>query len=196
PRVQAMIILGESGYPDAITTYEKEITNREQTLWVKLWALEGINNIKQNGGRLTTDAESKAAKVISDFLDKNQDIPWPLQLRALQSLGALRQGFLPTSPQKADMALTAMRFLVDSEAKPEVRAEAARTLGLMQISSAVPKYNFALGAHAAGQLAAELGEAIASLYVVEPKKPPRVDNPTKARYLAALLIGPVYEAFD
>jgi hypothetical protein len=193
-RVQAMIILGESGSPDAIDIYKREINDANQTLWVKIWALEGITNIQQKGvGRLTADAESRAAKVVSDFLDKNDDLPWPVVQRALQAIGALRQGFLPTAPRKADMANTAMRFLADAEAKPEIRAEAARTLGLLQITAAVPKYNFALVAHDAGLLAAELGTAIGSCYL---DKPPRVDNPTKARYLSALLLGPVYEAFE
>src|SRR5262249_7409027 len=75
----------------------------------------------------------------------------------------------------------------------EVRAEAARALGLMQITTAVPRYNFALVAHAAGQLAADLGAAIDATFSASP---PRADNPTKARYLTALLIGPVYESFD
>src|SRR5262249_24491815 len=78
----------------------------------------------------------------------------------------------------------------------EVRAEAARALGLMQITSAVPRYNFALVAHAAGELAADLGGAIEPVYGVEKDKPARVENGTKARYLAARLLGPVSEAFE
>ena len=195
PRVQAMIILGESGNPDALSLYENELKDAKQTLWVKLWALEGVTNIIQNSGRLTVDAESRAAKTISDFLEnpQNEDLPWPLKLRALEALGALRQGFLPSQPKNAHMANTAMRFLVDPEAKLEVRAEAARALGLMQITTVVPKYNFALVAHAAGLLAADLGTAIDSTFSANP---PRADNLTKARYLTALLIGPVYETFN
>jgi hypothetical protein len=191
-RVQAMIILGECGSPEALNIYENEIKDGKQTLWVKLWALEGIRNIKQRGGRLTADAESRAGKLIADFLN-TENLPWPVQLRALEALGALRQGFLPAQPRPAHMANTAMRFLVDPEAKLEVRAEAARALGLMQITPAVPKYNYALIAHAAGQLAADLGAEIDSTFSA---KPPRAENLTKARYLAALLIGPVYQAFD
>jgi hypothetical protein len=194
PRVQAMIILGECGSPDALAIYERAISDPNQTLWVKLWALEGIANIPQKGGRLSVDAESKAAKLISDFLlDRSDELPWPIVQRGLQALGALRQAFLPTAPRKADMANAAMQFLADGDAKPEVRAEAARALGLMQITTAVPRFNFALVAHAAGQLAADVAAAIDATYS---ENPPRADNPTKARYLTALLIGPVYEAFD
>jgi len=198
PRVQAMIILGECGSPEAINIYENEIKDGKQTLWVKLWALEGIRNIKQKsgrltGGRLSADAESRAGKLIADFLENTDDLPWPVQLRALEALGALRQGFLPAQPRPAHMANTAMRFLVDPDAKLEVRAEAARALGLMQITPAVPKYNFALVAHATGQVAADLAAAIDATFSA---KPPRADNQTKARYLTALLIGPVYQAFE
>jgi hypothetical protein len=222
PRVQAMIILGESGSPEALNIYEREISDPNQTLWVKLWALEGISNIKHHGGTLPASAETKAAKIISDFLDdpQNADLPWPVKLRALEALGSLRQGFLPTAPKYAHMANTAMRFLTDPEAKLEVRSEAARALGLMPISTtAVPKYNFALVAHSVGKLAVELGTAIDSTFSILPGKAPRTETPsktkdtarrgdaeadqigraenlTKTKYLTALLIGPVYEAFN
>jgi hypothetical protein len=57
----------------------------------------------------------------------------------------------------------------------------------MQISSSVTNYNFPLVAHATGQLAAELATRIATVYST---------NEDKAKYLTALLIGPVYQAFD
>ena len=201
PRVQAMIILGEAGSLDAIEIYKREIRNPSQTLWVKLWALEGITKIKEHGGRMTTDDESRAAKTVSDFLDRNEELPWPLQLRALEALAALRQGFLPTRASKVDMASTAMRFLADSEAKMEVRAEAARALGMMQIGNSVPKFNFYLVAHSAGEVAADLATQIIALYFEgsgtgKGAKAPHEENRTKSRYLAALLIGPVYQCLD
>jgi hypothetical protein len=193
PRVQAMIVLGEAATPtpEALQLFQSEITNRSQTLWVKLWALEGITNIKRFGGRFTADLESKAAKTVADFLEK-KDIPWPIQLRGLETLGALRQGFLPVQPDRAHMANSAMAFLADTDARLEVRAEAARTLGLMQVN-AVPNYNFRLVAHAAGMLAADVASQINEQYS---DSPPRAVNPTKARYLTALLVGPAYQCFD
>ena len=47
PRVQAMIVLGSSGNPDALKLFLDEIRNPQQTLWVKLWAIRGITNIKR-----------------------------------------------------------------------------------------------------------------------------------------------------
>jgi hypothetical protein len=201
PRVQAMIVLGEAGSLDALEIYKNQIRLPNQTLWVKLWALEGLTKIKEHGGVMTTDDESRAAKVISDLLDKNEDLPWPLQLRGLEALAALRQGFLPTAASKVHMASTAMHFLANSEAKVEVRAEASRALGMMQIGNSVPKFNFSLVAHSTGLLAADLAAEINALYFEgsgtgKGAKPPLEENRTKAQYLAALLIGPVYQCFD
>ena len=90
----------------------------------------------------------------------------------------MRQGFEPNRPQKAAMANAAMSLLADAAAKLEVRSEAARALGLMQIGTAVSKYNYPLIAHAAGQLAAELGNRIATGFTA---------NQDKAKYLTRFL---------
>lgn len=194
PRVQAMIILGECGAADFLPLYEAQIKDPNQTTWVKLWALEGIVNVvEEGGGRLTAQDQIVAAKTVSDYLDNEDGIPWPVQLRAMEALSAMRQGFEPNRPKKADMANAAMSLLADGSAKFEVRSEAARALGLMQISASVTKYNYRLVVHSAAQLAAELGNRIASGYAA--KNQDRV-NQDRAKYLTALLIGPVYQAFD
>ena len=130
PRVQAMIVLGTSGNPDALALFLNEIKNPEQTLWVKLWAIRGITNIKQNPfARITAAQEIDAARVIAEQLDvKAKDMPWPLQLRATGGAEQLRQGYIPSAPKTADMAAAAMRLLADPKARTEVRAEAARAL--------------------------------------------------------------------
>ena len=66
-----------------------------------------------------------AAKVVADFLEQEKDLPWPVQYRALEALGSLRQASTarPKGGQP-EMASAAIRFLADPEAKPEVRAEA------------------------------------------------------------------------
>ena len=146
-----------------------------------------INIAAEQGGRLAGQAQIDAAKVVADFLDREDDIPWPVQLRAVEALAAMRQGFDPSRPKNPQMATAAMRLLADPEARPEVRAEAARALGLMPITTAVPRYNYSLIGYSAGQLAAELGHSVAKN---------RPTNDAKAKYVAALLIGPVYQAFD
>ena len=69
---------------------------------------------------------------------RRSDLPWPAQLRALEVLSAMRQGYEPNRPQKGRMANAAMTLLADGAAKLEVRSEAARALGQMPIASAVP----------------------------------------------------------
>ncbi len=187
PRIQAAIILGESANPDALQLFIEQIKDDRQTMWVKLWAMEGVANIVEEGHRLPASNRIDAGKVIADFLKNEDDIPWPAQLRALEALGAMRQGFRVNAPKEAEMASAAMRLLSDYQAKPEVRSEAARALGLMEITSAVRGYNFPLIAHSAGTLAADLGTQIGSNFK---------NNPLKSRYLTVLLAGPVFEAFD
>ncbi len=195
PRVQAMIVLGSSGNPEALKLFLDEIRNSQQTLWVKLWAIRGITNIKQNpNARLSADQEVQAARVIAEQLDvKLKDMPWPLQLRALEALSNLRQGYIPAAPKDAEMAAAAMRILADPKARTEVRAEAARALGMMQVTTAVPNYNFPLVAYATAQLAARVGDQIAATYSADKGKPL---NATKAEHLTGLLVGPVYQAFE
>ena len=195
PRVQAMIVLGSSGNPEALKLFLDEIRNPRQTLWVKLWAIRGITNIKQNpSARLSAAQEIEAARVVAAQLDeKTKDMPWPLQLRALEALSSLRQGYIPSAPKNAEMAVAAMRILADPKARTEVRAEAARALGMMQITTAVPGYNFPLVAYAAAQLAARVGDQIVASYSADKGTPL---NATKAEYLTALLVGPVYQAFE
>ncbi len=191
PRVQAMIVLGQAGGPESLTLFQNEIASRSQVLWVKLWALEGIANIKQGGGRFSADEESRVARVVSDFL-KQKELPWLIQLRGLEALGALRQAALPSRASEAPMANTAMSFLADSDARMEVRSEAARALGLMNGAS-VPRYNFRLVAYGIGHLAADVAEQFNEVFS---DKPPRILNRPKAQYLAALLAGPVYQVLE
>jgi hypothetical protein len=163
PRVQAMIVLGQAGSADLLPIYVAQIKDPNQTVWVKLWAFEGISNVIEEGSRPPGDALPATAKVIADFLTTADDVPPPVQLRALEALSALRQGFEPQRPERAAMASVAMKFLADGDAKFEVRSEAARALGLMQVPGSVRKYNFALVAHSIGSLAADLGSQVNTL---------------------------------
>ena len=45
PRIQAMIVLGQSANPELYKLFLDEIKNQKQTVWVKLWAIRGITNI-------------------------------------------------------------------------------------------------------------------------------------------------------
>lgn len=82
PRVQAMIVLGQAGSADLLPLYIAQIKDANQTVWVKLWAFEGITNMIEEGGRPPGDSLPGAAKVIADFLTNTEDVPPPVQLRA------------------------------------------------------------------------------------------------------------------
>jgi hypothetical protein len=187
PRIQAMIVLGQSANFDAYRIFLDEIKNPTQTVWVKLWAFRGLTNIKQFTNKLSDTQEKEAAKAVSDQLVKNQEWPWPVQLRGLEALATLRQGFLTTSPKTADMAATAFQYLTNEELRKEVRAEAALSLGLMQITTVVPKYNTVVAAYAAAQLAADIGDQIAKGFS---------ENKLYAQKLTTVMMGPVLQAFD
>ncbi len=99
PRVEAMIVLGEAASPEMVPIYEAQIKDPNQTVWVKLWALQGLVNVNEQGGRLPGQAQVEAAREVADFLAAEDDAPWPVQLRALEALTAMRQGFDPNRPQ-------------------------------------------------------------------------------------------------
>jgi len=188
PRVQAMIVLGQSGNALALPLFLEQIKNPEQTALVKLWALRGIANLKRYGRTvLTANQDINTALAVADLLENDKGLPWPAQLRGLEVLGELRQGHNAAAPQKLEVATVAMKFLVDPKQKLEVRAEAARALGLMQISPVVTGYNYEAIAMTAGEVAAELGDRIGNMFK---------DNPLRSEYYTSFLIGPILEAFE
>lgn len=188
PRVQAMIVLGQTGNREALKFFLDQIKNPDQTALAKLWALRGISNIKKYGRPvMTTDLDISTARAVADLLENDKDLPWPAQVRALEVLGDLRQGHSAANPKNLEIANVAMKFLVDPKLKLEVRAEAARALGMMQISQVVNDYNYSGIAMSAGELAVELGDKIAKSYT---------DNPLRSEYYTSFLIGPVIEAFE
>jgi hypothetical protein len=190
-RVEAMIVLGQTGDPNVVPIFLEQLKKPDQTIWVKLWAARGLYNVVDGGTRvdsvLNVQRASEAGKALSDFLNTEKDIPWPVRVRALEAMGAMRQAALPVAPQKVEMAATAMKFLADTEARPEVRAAAAWALGMMRVNPLVGKYNFGIVAYDMGKLAAELGEVAGSRFS---------DNPTLSEYMAGLLVGPVFQAFN
>jgi hypothetical protein len=88
-----------------------------------------------------------------------------------------------------------MKPLSDPKATPEVRAAAAWALGMVRVNPAVSKYNVALVVYNIGRLAAELGEKVNSCYPEKlgPNSPP---NQVMAERWAALLVGPIFQAFN
>ncbi len=163
-RTMAMIVLSRSGDAQAIPVFVSQLNDPEQLAIVKLLSAVGITNVAQNGRR---DLDSKdsilAAKALSDFLVREPDTFWPAQFRALEALGSVRQATDRPRDGKAEFADTALGFLVDSKAAPDVRAWAAWSLGMMDIPQSVKNYNFPLVSHAIGQAAVDIGTRIAAV---------------------------------
>jgi hypothetical protein len=136
---------------------------------------------------LDTQRAMAAGKVVADFLEQEKDLPWPVQVRALEALGALRQSSAAPLQGKADMASAALERLADPKARPEVRAWAAWALGLMRVNPQLGKYNYTLIAHSIGVLAADLGEKIAAA---------ASENPEQSRFWTGLLLYQVYPALS
>jgi len=190
-RIEAMIALAQTGHQEALDTFIKQLDDKDQTIWVKLWAARGITNIVQTptgfqelqGG---TAAAVRAAKALISFLSQD-DLPWPAQLRALEALGALRLAADPTAQTKVEMATAALERLSNPDARLEVRAQAGWALGMLRISTANGKVNFPLIAYYVGEVAADLGERVAASYAT---------NMTQARYWTAPLLYQIWPALN
>ena len=188
-RIEAMMVLSQTGSPEAVDVFVKQLENRNQTVWVALWAARGLTNVAQlNGFNIDATNAMKAAKAVSDFLESEKNLPWPVKYRALEALGALRQASTPR-PEKGqpEMAATAAKFLTDPDAKLEVRAEAGWALGMLQVPAGMAQYNYKLIAYHLGDIAATLGEKVHDVYP---------SNASQAESWAALLMSQIYQAFE
>jgi hypothetical protein len=137
---------------------------------------------------LGTSEAVRAGKAVADYLEREKNLPWFVQYRALEALGALRQASTPRPAQGLpEMAGTAAQFLTDPDARPEVRAEAGWALGMLQVPAGIGKYNFPLIAYNLGDVAASLGERIHGVYP---------ENLNQAESWAGLLMSQVHQAFE
>lgn len=186
-RIQAMIVLGTLGSPDAIDLEIKQLNNPEQVVWVKLWAARGITEATQEGRAELRDQQKgfAAAKALVGFLAREPEAPWPVQVRALEALGSLRLANLPLPPTP-DMAATALVRLADPKAKLDVRAWAGWALGMMRVGPQVNNYNYALITYHLGLAAAAIGDRIAT---------DTSRTAQEAQRLTGLLLYQIYPAF-
>ena len=186
-RIQAMIVLGTLGSPDAIDLAIKQLNDPEQVIWVKLWAARGITGATQEGRVELRDQQKgfAAAKALVEFLAREPEAPWPAQVRALEALGSLRLANLPLPPTP-DMAAAALARLADVNAKLDVRAWAGWALGMMRVGPQVSNYNYALIAYHLGLAAAAIGDRIAT---------DTSSTAQEAQRLTGLLLYQIYPAF-
>jgi hypothetical protein len=188
-RIAAMLVLSQTGVPEAVDVFVKQLRNPDQTVWVALWAARGLTNIQQiTRYNLDTPRAIVAAKAITDYLEREKDLPWPVQYRMMEALGALRLANTPQMPRgQPEMAGTATQFFTDPNGRLEVRAEAGWALGMMVVPAGINQYNFTMLAHTVGDLAATLGERVKEVY---PK------NPTQAEAWTGLIVTQLLQAFD
>ena len=188
-RIAASIVLAQTGAPEAVDIFVKQLNNREQTVWVQLWAARGLTNVQQITRYNLDGARAiKAAKAVTDFLDAEKELPWPVQYRALEALGSLRRANTPQMQKgQPEMAGTAAQFLTDPDGRLEVRAEAGWALSMMVVPAGIKDYNFTLLAYSVGEIAAQLGGRIREIY---PK------NPTQAFAWTGVLVTQIYQTFD
>jgi hypothetical protein len=182
-------VLGQTGVPEAVDIFIKQFGNPDQTVWVALWAARGLTNVQQMT-RYNLDAPRaiRAAKAVSDYLEREKDLPWPVQLRALEALGSLRLANTPQMQRgQPEMAGTATQYLTDPNGRLEVRAEAGWALGMMVVPAGINQYNYTMLAHTVGEVAAALGERIKEVY---PK------NPTQAEAWTGLIVTQILQTFD
>jgi hypothetical protein len=186
-RVEASIILSELGSDRALNVFTTELADKNQTIWVKMAALKGLARIAKDGTReLPPTVAADASKAIAAFLKGNEDLPWPVQMRALEALGSMRVAKPTTARGDLDYAVIAMELLANKDVKPEVRAWAAWALGMMKIDAS-KKYNFQLVAYHIGDLAAELGEKANESFKL---------NPAMTEHWTGLLLYQVFPALD
>jgi hypothetical protein len=177
-RNQYMIVISHARDPKAIPIIVAQLNDRDQILSVKLNAAVALIHIAQTSDVSPQDA-IRAAKALSDFLDNESDIFWPVQMRALEALGWLRQATERPTAASAEFSETALKILADSKGNVYARAWAAWALGMIQPPTSFREYNLLLIASHAGYLAAETADRIVD---VEPK------NSEEARKLTNSLL--------
>src|SRR6185437_4087057 len=184
-RLNAMIVLGYTGNPDAVKIFAKQLTDANQSVWVKLWAARGLTKVADEGRREIQAATAvEGSRALAEWIKKEPEMPWPALMRAVEALGALRQASTPTSPGNPEFATVVMQILTDPKARPEVRARAAWAMWLLRVN-AISNYNLKLVAHVIGQLAAELGERAVEAFD---------SNPGLTEHWTGMLLYQIYPA--
>jgi hypothetical protein len=163
-RTMMMVVLSRTEDPQALPTFIAQLNDPNQALAVKLLAAVGITGLTQHGRRsLPVQQGVDAGRALWEFLKSETDAPWPLKFRVLEALGSLRLATANPLRGAAEFADAAMVALTDPEAKPDVRATAGWALGMMQVPSRVPDYNYSLVAHAIGRAAVAIGTRISQV---------------------------------
>ena len=192
-RIEGSIALAMAANASMSELFAKQINDPNQIVWVKLWAARGLANATEGGKVLLDVVKSTSASAsVVGFLEKESDAPWPVKVRMFEALTALR---IPSSlgvGGKLNIPNLTLGVVADTEARVDVRAAAASTLGAIVVPDSVAKFNFKLEAYFVGRLAAEIGDRIGAEF--DTHESTFAKESDSARYLTGLLLYPVYSA--
>ena len=193
-RIQAMIVLGTAGSPASIDVFLKQLNDENQVVWVKLWAARGITNATQSGAQpLDTQKGLAVATTLLKVL-ASRDLPWPAELRILETIGANRLASTSPIDRKADVLSAIVTSLTDTQARLDVRAWSAWSAGMIQPGNQIAKLNYALVTYHVGKLVAEIGDKIGEEFDQADGKFDKRKGP--ATYMTGLLLYQLLPAFD
>jgi hypothetical protein len=154
-----MLVLTRTADPQVARTLIDQLADPDQLLSVKLLAASGLSAISQaSRAVLEPSTATPAARNLAEFLKRERDSFWPAHHRALEAMGWMRIATTDPTAGKAELAETAAAYLLDPKVRPEVRAQAAWALGMLQVPTTVRDYNFSLIAYGMGRLALEIAQ--------------------------------------
>ena len=183
-----------SGQPRRHRASSGRDRQRSQALWVKLWAIEGITNIKKGGGTVPgRQREQGRQDDLAISSRSRRTCPGRSSSAASRRSAGCGRPACPRQMDQAHMANTAMLFLADADAKIEVRSEAARTLGLMQVSGACRSQ---LQAGGLRRRAARGRPGLANSTTSTPKSRRRWTTSSSRGSFCPYYVGPVYQSFE
>ncbi len=194
-RINAAIVLGMAGgkTPPALDFYANQLKTADQVIWVKMWAARGYTNASENGRRPIEFGKAiNGAEALVEFLNSDPKLPYFVQFRALEALGALRVGVVRNASTNLDAASVIAGYLADPSAHPETRAYAAWALGMVKVPPQVTPYNLSLAGNEIGELAADLGQLIVAEYDAHAER--FAQEQDDANSLTALLLFQVVPA--
>jgi hypothetical protein len=161
-RLALMVALSRSGDPALIPTLASTLRDADQPLAVKMLAAVGLSRIAGDGSIDVVPAQGiQGSAAVAEFLKTDKPPFWPVQYRAVQAIGAIKQASSNPVDPTPDLAAVVLGYLANPDAAPQVRAWSAWSLGLLWPSPQASQYNFHLVAYYMGRAAAWIGERAA-----------------------------------
>lgn len=187
-RTQVTLAMSSTGSLDVVPTLIKLLSNPKQPWQVKSLALLGINNAIGDGRKIVAfNQRTQWTIAVINMLRNEEDAPWFLKAQAAQLIGNLRIISESVAEGKVHPAEVLMDFLIDKSQRPEVRLEAGRALGLLDITTQFRPFNHQL-------VAVSMAEAIADISQIAAGIPPT--DSSRAQQLVAMMADRSAPAFQ